>query len=141
MNFITQWFLEPVQKQYTDFNGRATREQYWKFFLASLILSILVGIVGEILNFELLSTLFMLGIFLPSIAFGARRLHDTNKSGWWQLIAIIPFVGWIIVIVLLAQKGDVGSNKFGPALVATQGNPTPTHTEGSPTTTEKNKQE
>jgi uncharacterized membrane protein YhaH (DUF805 family) len=67
----------------------------------------------------MLGTLYSLAVFVPSIAIGARRLHDINKTGWLQLIGIIPIIGWIILIVWAVTKGDVGPNTYGaePKLV------------------------
>jgi uncharacterized membrane protein YhaH (DUF805 family) len=85
--------------KYSDFNGRASRAEYWWFILFTF----LAGAVFSIFS-EALAMVFHLGVFLPTIAAGARRLHETNRSGWWQLIALIPIVGWIILIVFLAAE-------------------------------------
>ncbi|MGE4509640.1 MAG: DUF805 domain-containing protein, partial [Sulfurimonadaceae bacterium] len=61
----------------------------------------------------LLGGLFALASFVPSIAIAARRLHDTNRSGWWQLILLIPFIGPIVLLVFLVLRGDIGDNRFG----------------------------
>ena len=91
--------------KYADFNGRATRTEYWWFFLA-----VLLGSTAASLITLRVYTLFSLATLLPMIAVGARRLHDTNRSGWWQLLALVPF-GVILVIVFLAQR----SNPLNPA--------------------------
>lgn len=83
--------------KYADFSGRATRSEYWWFFLAVLVGSAITAIVGY--RFY---ALFSLVTLLPMLAAGARRLHDTNKSGWWQLLALVPF-GIIVVVVFLIQ--------------------------------------
>ena len=86
--------------KYADFNGRAGRPEYWWFALfiviASLAMSKLSAALGGV---------FSLAVLLPSIAAAARRLHDTNRSGWWQLIAVVPMVGIIVLVVFLAQEG------------------------------------
>ena len=112
MSFLN-WFLEPLKEHYADFEGRATRQQYWMFVLVYILIAIAVSIVEEILGTMVLGALLSLALLIPSLAIGARRLHDTGKSGWWQLVCLIPFIGWIIAIVLLAQKGDAGPNKYG----------------------------
>lgn len=84
--------------KYADFNGRAGRSEYWWFILFIVIVSLATSMVGSVL-----SGLFSLGTLLPSIAAATRRLHDTNRSGWWQLILIVPVIGAIVLIVLLAQ--------------------------------------
>jgi len=83
--------------KYADFNGRATHSEYWWFFLM-----VLLGSAVTITIAYRLYVLFSLVTLLPMIAVGARRLHDTNRSGWWQLLALVPF-GIILVVVLLIQ--------------------------------------
>jgi uncharacterized membrane protein YhaH (DUF805 family) len=106
-------FSQAVQtciKKYADFNGRASRSEYWWFFLFVVLVSMLLGFVSN-----LLSGLFCLAMLVPSIAAATRRLHDTNRSGWWQLIGLIPIIGFIVMIVFLAQQGQAGANEHGPA--------------------------
>jgi uncharacterized membrane protein YhaH (DUF805 family) len=83
--------------KYADFNGRATRSEYWWFFLAVLLASAITATIAYRLYL-----LFSLVTLLPMIAVGARRLHDTNRSGWWQLLALVPF-GVILVVIFLIQ--------------------------------------
>jgi len=94
-------FLDAVKaclSKYADFNGRATRPEYWWFFLAVLLGSAATSIISVKVY-----SLFALATLLPMIAAGARRLHDTNRSGWLQLFALVPF-GVIVVMILLAGK-------------------------------------
>jgi len=91
-------------RKYTDFSGRATRSEYWWFFLFIIVVSLATSYVSSAL-----SGLFSLATLLPSIAAAARRLHDTNRSGWWQLIVLVPVVGIIVLIVFLAQEGKADS--------------------------------
>lgn len=84
--------------KYVDFSGRASRPEYWWFFLFLVLVSLVLSYFSEIL-----SGVFSLAMLLPSLAAGVRRLHDTERSGWWLLIVLVPFVGWIIAIILLAQ--------------------------------------
>ena len=86
--------------KYADFAGRATRPEYWWFFLFILLVNL-----GLSLFSNTLSGLFSLATVVPSIAAAARRLHDTNRSGWWQLIAFLPVVGLVVLIVFLVQEG------------------------------------
>ncbi len=86
--------------KYADFSGRAARSEYWWFFLFIVLVSIGLSMVSPII-----SGLFSLGTLIPSIAAAARRLHDTNRSGWWQLICLIPVLGVIVLIVFLVQEG------------------------------------
>ncbi len=94
---------------YVKFTGRATRSEYWWFFLFTFLVSAAAGIVSE-----MLSGLFTLAVLLPSLAVGARRLHDIDKSGWFLLVWFIPIIGWIVMIVWAAQEGKE-PNRFSAA--------------------------
>lgn len=85
-------------RKYADFTGRATRSEYWWFFLFYF----LATAAGSLIH-DAVGGLISLACLVPSLAAAARRLHDTNRSGWWQLIVFIPFIGVIILIVFLAQ--------------------------------------
>jgi uncharacterized membrane protein YhaH (DUF805 family) len=103
-----RWFIDPVTKQYADFNGRTTRQEFWMYVLIYIIAYIVVGVVSDMLAF-----LLGLGLLVPNIAITARRLHDVGKSGWWQLIALIPLVGAIILIVWCAGETGKEANTYG----------------------------
>lgn len=108
------WYLKCVQKHYVDVNGRARRTEYWMFFLVNLIISIGVSLVGRAIGAPVIGSLYGLAMLLPGIAVGVRRLHDTGRSGWWLLISLIPLIGTIWIIVLLALDGNRGDNQYGP---------------------------
>lgn len=96
-------FVEAVKlfySNYTNFNGRATRAEYWYPVLYMVIVGILLGLFGKV--GEALAGLFSLANIIPGIAVGIRRMHDIGKSGWWILINLIPLVGAIWFIVLAA---------------------------------------
>lgn len=101
--------------KYADFKGRASRSEYWWYTLFIILASIVLSWFGE-----RISMLFALGTLLPSIAVAARRLHDTNRSGWLQLIALIPILGWLVLLYFLVQEPKE-PNRFGdtPLLEAT----------------------
>ena len=103
MNFVDA--VKTCFTKYADFNGTASRPEYWWFFLFCFIVSLILNFVSPAV-----STIFSLATFVPSIAVGARRLHETNRSGWWQLLWIVPLVGWIVIIIFLAQAGSVAAN-------------------------------
>ena len=107
-----EYFLGAYNK-YADFTGRARRKEFWMFVLFYFIVSIVLGIVDSIIGFQLLGLLFSLGSLIPSLAIGARRLHDTGRSGWWQLLYLIPLIGLIIMIVFLVQDSHP-DNEYGP---------------------------
>jgi len=109
------WFIDPVKHHYADFSGRVSRQAYWMFVLVYIVLAIAIAIVESVIGLSILGFIFALAVLVPSIALAARRLHDTGLSGWFQLIALIPFLGAIILIVLLARKGEAGANKYGPS--------------------------
>jgi uncharacterized membrane protein YhaH (DUF805 family) len=107
-----EYFIGAYAK-YATFSGRARRKEYWMFilfyiitYIALLLIDVLIGTGG------ILCGLFALGTLLPSLAVGARRLHDINKSGWWQLLYLIPF-GGLVVLYFLVSKGTEGENRFG----------------------------
>lgn len=101
------WYLN-VLKNYVQFSGRARRTEYWVFSLISFIITIALSLLNENL-----ATLYTLAVLLPSLAVLVRRLHDTNRSGWWLLIALIPVIGGIVLIVFAAQNGHPGANQYG----------------------------
>ncbi|GGE73695.1 DUF805 domain-containing protein [Shewanella carassii] len=100
-------------KKYADFTGRARRTEYWMFTLFYIIFSLVVSAIDYALGTTVLGLIYSLGLLLPSIAVAARRLHDTDRSGWWQLLAFIPIVGWIVLLVFYCQDSEVGDNRFG----------------------------
>lgn len=113
-----QWYLE-VLKKYVVFDGRAHRTEFWMFTLISVIISIILALVDAAIGTYqagggLLQGIYGLAVLLPSLAVGARRLHDIGRSGWWLLIGLIPIVGIIILIVWWAQEGDAAPNEYGP---------------------------
>jgi uncharacterized membrane protein YhaH (DUF805 family) len=101
--------------KYADFSGRATRSEYWWFqlffILVYLALGVLSGAISEM--FAMLAIVFALGVFIPALAAGVRRLHDTDKSGWWLLLGFVPLIG-LLLIYFLAIAGTSGDNQFGP---------------------------
>ncbi len=101
---------------YAVFSGRSNRGEYWWFALANILISLGLQILDRAFfgtEVAVLNGLWSLVVLIPSLALGARRLHDIDKSGWWQLIWLIPLVGWIVLIVWFAQKGENRPNRFG----------------------------
>ena len=99
---------------YFNFSGRASRSEYWWFILACMIAGVIGAVVDAATGRQFVETLVSLGTIVPTLAAAARRLHDTDRSGWWQLLAFIPLIGWIVLIVWLATGGTPGVNRFGP---------------------------
>ena len=116
-----EWATLPLKK-YAEFEGRSRRKEYWSFFLLCLAGLVVLSVVDSILGmggmigglYGPLTTLFMLALLVPSIAVGIRRLHDTDRSGWWMLLAFVPFVGGLILLVFYVLEGTRGPNRFGP---------------------------
>ena len=114
------WYLE-VLKKYATFNGRARRKEYWYFalfnFIISIVLMVIDGVTGT-LNAEvgigMLGGIYTLAVLIPSIAVSIRRLHDTDRSGWWLLIVLIPFIGVLVLLVFAVLDSTPGENQFGP---------------------------
>ena len=103
------WFLDPIQYHYADFEGRVGRQEYWVWILFSIGLQIILEIIGN----DVFATIVALALALPSLGLGARRLHDVGRSGWWQLLVLIPIVGWIVLIVWTAQETIPTDNEYG----------------------------
>jgi uncharacterized membrane protein YhaH (DUF805 family) len=103
-----------VLKKYAEFDGRAARKEYWMFVLVNSIISIIISILGNIIDFKSLSSIYALAVLLPSLAVLVRRLHDTNRSGWWVLIALVPFIGAIVLIIFAVLDSQPGDNQYGP---------------------------
>lgn len=95
-------------RKYVDFSGRAGRPEFWWFALFTF----LVGLAVNAIFGSWLGMLANLALTLPSLAVGARRLHDMGKSGWFQLIWLIPFIGWAVMIYWLVQP-TAGANQWG----------------------------
>jgi uncharacterized membrane protein YhaH (DUF805 family) len=129
-----QWYTD-VLKKYVQFSGRARRKEFWMFVLISTIISIILSFIDRLIgtNYSsgngLLQSIYGLAVLLPTIAVGVRRMHDTNRSGAWILINLIPCIGWIWFIVLAAQEGVASDNQYGPDPKAAerfgQGGPNP----------------
>jgi uncharacterized membrane protein YhaH (DUF805 family) len=98
--------------KYVDFQGRASRPEYWWFFLSYVLVYVVLGIIAVAAKAPIL-LLVLLVYLLPLLSAAVRRLHDTGRSGWWYFIGLVPFVGFIILIVFLATEGQAGPNQYG----------------------------
>jgi uncharacterized membrane protein YhaH (DUF805 family) len=114
------WYREALRK-YATFEGRARRKEYWFFvlfnFLAVVVLSVVdmgIGTFDEKAEIGLLSGVYLLAVLIPSIAVTVRRLHDTDRSGWWILLNVIPVVGSVLILVFVILDSQPGGNRFGP---------------------------
>ena len=113
------WYLH-VLKNYATFSGRARRKEYWMFFLFNVLISLGLGVLDVVagtysVEYEtgLFSGLYSLLVLIPSIAVSVRRLYDTNRSGWWIVISLIPIIGVLVLFVFTCFDSQPGTNRFG----------------------------
>ncbi len=90
--------------KFADYSGRARRQEYWMFVLFNCLIC-LIPILGWI---------YALAVLIPSLAVEVRRLHDINRSGWWMLISLVPFIGTLVLLIFAITEGDQGPNQYGP---------------------------
>src|SRR3569833_2067997 len=89
------WFMKVVTQHYFDFNGRARRAEFWWFILVYIIIEIILSVIGNVAHLgQILVSIFQLALLLPSLGVGVRRMHDSNRSGWWILLPIVNIVFW-----------------------------------------------
>ena len=107
-------------KKYAVFSGRARRKEYWLFYLLFLLVYIFFAIIDaasgtldSATGIGALTGILFLAVLIPQLAVGVRRLHDTDRSGWWLLVGFIPLVGPIVLIVFFCLDGSAGDNRFG----------------------------
>jgi len=114
------WYLTALKK-YAVFAGRARRREFWFFTLfntlivvALAMIDMFTGTFDEDVGLGLLSGVFAVATIAPSIGVTVRRLHDTDRSGWWYLLGFVPLIGVLVVLVFMCLDGTPGSNRFGP---------------------------
>jgi uncharacterized membrane protein YhaH (DUF805 family) len=127
---MIDWVLEVFSK-YAVFNGRARRKEYWYWYLFNFIISIFISVVSFVISYStgtetdtgmgwfglfiyLVFIIYSLGVIIPNLAVTVRRLHDTNRSGWWYFISLIPFIGGLLLLIYLIEDGTPGDNQYGP---------------------------
>lgn len=111
------WYLE-AWKKYAEFSGRARRMEYWMFTLFNYIIYFVLALSLSAITPKgaiFILAIYTLAILLPSIAVLVRRLHDTGRSAWWLLIALVPVVGGIVLLVFMVLDSDAGENQYGPS--------------------------
>jgi len=115
------WYLE-VLKKYAVFSGRARRKEYWLFFLFNLIIALVLGFIDGAAGladpqsgYGPLGGLYALAVLIPGIAVSVRRLHDTDHSGWWLFIVLVPLIGAIVLLVFMVRDSLQGQNQYGPS--------------------------
>ena len=109
------WFKKGL-RNYVNFSGRARRKEYWCFVLVQIGLIVIAMVLDSIIfgsETGLFYVVLGLGLFLPSVAVAIRRLHDTNRSGWWFLLSFIPLIGSLILVIFLASDTKLETNQWG----------------------------
>jgi uncharacterized membrane protein YhaH (DUF805 family) len=111
-------FAEAVRSgfdHYAKFDGRASRPAFWWWFLFGLLVGIGASIIDAIIgSFGVVSGLAALALLLPNLSVAIRRLHDTDHTGWWVLIGLIPIIGFIVLLIFYLRQSDPGENQYGP---------------------------
>jgi len=119
MDFMTA--VRTCLSKYVGFSGRARRSEYWYFALFSFLVSLATSVIDAVIGTDydgatsggLINTVAGLALFLPGLAVAVRRLHDTDRSGWWLLIGLVPIVGGIVLLVFMVLEGTRGPNSHG----------------------------
>lgn len=109
------WMLLPL-KRYADFDGRSSRKEFWMFLLFTNLVAAALFVFGAVVSPDLgvgLLLLGVLGVLLPFIAVQVRRFHDQDKSGWFALLNLIPYVGVLVILVFMVIEGTAGDNQYG----------------------------
>ena len=116
-NVVGLNFVDAVStcfKKYFNFKDRASRSEYWYFQILVFPIALWNQFPSNEDSVFFFQIILLFVVLIPAFSSGVRRLHDRDKSGWWILINFIPFVGWIILLIMLAEKGTEGPNRFGP---------------------------
>lgn len=118
MEKFQRYFLDTIRYRYADFQGRASRSEYWYFVLFYFIIEMICRVIDawflnpvvlgatveQSFKGGLLSGIVGLALFIPSMAVGVRRLHDIGRSGWWLLVGLIPILGALVLIYFFVQE-------------------------------------
>lgn len=110
---LVNWYLA-VLKKYAVFSGRARRTEFWMFVLINFIVAFALGVVDVMVGTAVLGGIYALATIIPALAVGARRLHDIGRTGWWQLIGLVPLIGLIVLIIFFVTDSNPGDNQYGP---------------------------
>ncbi len=116
--------VDTLKNRYAQFTGRARRKEYWMYMLAYALVYVALMVISSVSETigGLLMLVFALGLLIPSLALGFRRLHDIDKSAWWLLIGLIPIIGGLVLLYFAVLPGTVGPNRFGPDPKQASGN-------------------
>jgi len=112
-----KWYLEALKK-YAVFGGRARRREYWIFEWGNTLILFALVVISRVAvpkHVGVLPSLFIVAMIVPSFAGLVRRLHDTNRSGWWLLAAFVPVIGQLMILSFIVTDGQHGKNRYGPS--------------------------
>ena len=115
MNNVINNYIS-VFKNFSNFSGRAGRREYWMFFAANFAACMILSVIDAATGIPVLGLLYILAALIPGIAVTIRRLHDGDRSGWWMLVAVVPILGALGLLVLMALPGTPAANRFGQAI-------------------------
>lgn len=107
------WYFRAL-RNYATFHGRAHRREFWMFTLVNTILFGVLYVVDKIIGWHILSAVYILLVLVPSLAVQVRRLHDTNRSGRWLVLLLLPVIGWLMLLAFYSQHSTPEENLFGP---------------------------
>jgi uncharacterized membrane protein YhaH (DUF805 family) len=117
---VIEYYIKGLQN-YVNFSGRASRPEFWWYTLGAFIIGVIASIIDQVMGFQgpedsigTIGLIVALAHLLPGFAIGIRRFHDQGKSGWMILICLIPFLGFLIYLFMMAQPGDDFDNEYGP---------------------------
>jgi uncharacterized membrane protein YhaH (DUF805 family) len=112
--------------KYATFSGRAARSEFWFWQLFLIVAGLIAAVIDTSLRLRgtPFGSVFYLVTIVPDLAVGARRLHDTGRSGWWQLLFLLPLFGWIVLLIWFCSRGSYGYNGFGPDPLPRESNDT-----------------
>lgn len=124
---VWEWYTHILKSDYANFRGRARRKEFFSFHLVNAV--IMMALVGpgvaltegtEGFSSVLgvvplgLGTMFVIAMAVPSVAVAVRRLHDTNRSGAWYFLSLVPYIGAFILLIVSVIDGTIGPNQYGP---------------------------
>jgi uncharacterized membrane protein YhaH (DUF805 family) len=102
-------------RRYAEFSGRSRRSEFWIFALVNFLVSLALGLIEAVVGLPpSLSVIYALFVLIPWIAVTVRRLHDTDRSGWWILVWFVPVIGFFVMLLFMILEGTKGPNRFGP---------------------------
>ncbi len=108
--------ISSVFRQYANFSGRARRSEFWFFYLFNTVVGLILNILAFVVPvLAILGGIYSLAVLVPGLAVSWRRMHDIGRSGAWNLICLVPLIGWILILIWYCTDSEYADNKYGPA--------------------------